>query len=63
MFGKKKVNVIDDKKKAELLSLLDVTIHEMCWFEIENEAQQRTRDNLVQKMYSMLVDLRKEWST
>lgn len=60
---KKKGTVISDTEMAELLDLLDKTVHEMIWFEIENEDQQTTRDRLAVELNTMSKVLRNKWST
>lgn len=60
---KKKGTVISDTEMAELLDLLDKTVHEMIWFEIENEDQQTTRDRLAVELSTMSKVLRNKWST
>lgn len=60
---KKKGTVISDTEMAELLDLLDKTVHEMIWFEIENEGQQTTRDRLAVELGTMSKVLRNKWST
>lgn len=59
----KKKGTVNDTEKAELLDLLDKTVHEMIWFEIENEGQQTTRDRLVVELATMSKVLRNKWST
>lgn len=60
---KKKGTVISDTEMAELLGLLDTTVREMIWFEIENEGQQKTRDYLAQQLYGLSIDLHNKWTT
>lgn len=60
---KKKGTVISDTEMAELLGLLDTTVREMIWFEIENEGQQKTRDYLAQQLYGLSKDLHNKWTT
>lgn len=60
---KKKGTVISDTEMEELLGLLDKTVHEMIWFEIENEDQQITRDRLAVELGAMSKVLRNKWST
>lgn len=60
---KKKGTVISDAEMIELLILLDKTVHEMIWFDIENEDQQITRDRLAVELSTKSKILRNKWLT